>query len=175
MTSNWALPTSIIQYAETGAEDFHVSWIEVNNFYGLKHQDARGVQTSRDLLHIAKQPSHDLVEKTYYLKLSGFNFLNLPRSTVSGIEVRLSMQRHGRITDDTIQLVKSDQLVGDNHATLNLDPVKVYGSATDNWNSTVSIPDLENGNFAVVIRFKSHPNWPHKTSAMVDAVEIRIH
>ena len=174
MTSNWALPTSIIQYAEPGAEEFHVPWLEVNNFYGLKNLNAPGVQTSRDLIHIAKQPNHDLVEKTYYLKLSGFNFLNLPTS-VSGIEMRLSMKRHGRITDETIQLVKSDELAGDNQATLNLDPVKVYGSATDNWKTSISIPDIENGNFAVVIRFQSHHSWPHKTGAMVDAVEIRIH
>ena len=174
MTSNWALPTSIIQYAEPGAEDFHVPWLEVNNFYGLKNLNAHGVRTSRDLIHIAKQPNHDLVEKTYYLKLSGFNFLNLP-STLSGIEMRVSMKRHGRITDETIQLAKNDQLDGDNHAKLLLDPVTVYGGADDTWNSSLSISDLENGNFAVMIRFQSHRSWPHKTSATVDAVEIRIH
>jgi len=27
----------------------------------------------------------------------------------------------------------------------------------------------------VVVRFQSHPNWPHKCSALVDAIELRVH
>jgi len=174
MTTNWALPTSIIQYAEPGAEDAHVSWLEVNNFYGLTNLNSPGVQTSRELIHIAKQPKHDLVEKTYYLKLSGFNFLNLP-NVISGIEMRLSVNRRGRITDETIQLMKNDQIDGDNYASLHVDPVNMYGSSTDTWHSSISSLDLENKNFAVLIRFQSHPNWPHKAGAIVNAAEIRIH
>ena len=174
MTTNWALPTSIIQYAEPGAEDAHISWLEVNNFHGLKDLNSHGVQTSRDLIHIAKQPRQDLVEKTYYLKLSGFNFLNLP-TVLSGIEMRLSVNRRGRITDETIQLMKNNQIDGDNYASLNVDPVNIYGGSTDKWHSSISILDLENKNFAVLIRFQSHPKWPHKNGAMVNAVEIRIH
>jgi len=172
MTTNWALPTSIIQYAETDAEDAHVSWVD--NFSALIHKTGRSVKTSRDLLHIAKQPKHDLVEKTYFIKASGFNFINLP-DTVSGIEMKLSMKRHGRISDDTIQLFSDGDLIGDNQASMGLNPITIYGGETEMWNTSLLISKITNPAFGVVIRFRSHPNWPHKTGAMLDAVELRIH
>ena len=74
MTSNWALPTQIIQYAESGAEESHIPWTEVDNFYSLKNLDGKSIKTERDLLHIARDPKKDITEKTYFLKLTGFNF-----------------------------------------------------------------------------------------------------
>jgi hypothetical protein len=174
MTTNWTLPRTITQYAETGGEDAHVSWLEVNDFHGLKNLDGKSVRTTRDLIHIAREPRHDIKEKTYYLKLTNFNFVNLP-ATLSGIELKLSMNRVGRITDETIQLCRNDDLVGDNHASLNLDLIKIYGSETDNWNTNLTMSDIQNSSFGVVIRFQSHPNWPHKSSPLIDAVELRIH
>ena len=174
MTSNWALPTSIIQYAETSAEDIHVSWVNVDDFYSLKNLDGRYVRTSRDLVHIAKQPRHDYVEKTYYLRATGFNFYNLPES-VSGIEMKLSMNRYGRITDETIQLCLNEKLMGDNKATRNLDLEKKFGGETDTWEAGLSIADIDNSTFGVLIRFQSHPDWPHKCSALVDAIQLRVH
>ena len=173
MTSNWALPTSVTQYAEPGAEN-HVSWVDTNNFYSLKHNDGRSIKTSRDLLHIAVQPRHDLVEKTYFLKIVGFNFINLP-STISGIEMRLTMNRYGRISDETIQLCLNDELIGDNQTNVGLDPIKIYGSDTNVWNARVTITDIQRPTFGVILRFRSHPNWPHKSSALIDAVELRVH
>ena len=174
MTSNWTLPTSIIQYAETDAEDFHVSWVDVADFYSLKSLDGRYVKTSRDLLHIAKQPKHDYVEKTYYLQLTGFNFYNLP-DVVSGIEMKLSMNRYGRITDETIQLCLNGKLIGENKATRNLDIDKKIGGETDTWGATLSLTDIQNSTFGVTVRFQSHPDWPHKCSALVDAIQLRVH
>jgi hypothetical protein len=174
MTTNWTLPTTVVQYAEPGGEEAHVSWLETDNFFGLKHIDGKSVRTTRDLIHIAREPRHDFTEKTYYLKLTNFNFTNLPE-TLSGIELRLSMNRLGRITDESIQLCSNDELIGDNHASLNLDPKKIYGSETDNWNTNLTMSDIQNSSFGVVIRFQSHPNWPHKSSPLIDAVELRIH
>jgi hypothetical protein len=174
MTSNWTLPTSITQYAESGAENAHVSWLEVDGFSGLKTVDGRSIKTSRDLLHIAKDPRHDLVEKTYFLKLVGFNFTNLPE-VLSGVEMRLTMNRYGRIADDTIQLCLQDNLIGDNQTNFSLDPIKIYGSDTDKWHSQITIADIQSPSFGVILRFRSHPNWPHKNSAMIDAVELRVH
>ena len=174
MTTNWTLPRTITQYAEVGGEDAHVSWQETDDFHGLKDLDGKSVRTARDLIHIAREPRHDLTEKTYYLKLTNFNFVNLP-ATLSGIEIKLSMNRLGRITDETIQLCRNNELVGDNHASLNLDLIKIYGSETDNWNTNLTMSDIQNSSFGVVIRFQSHPNWPHKSSPLIDAVELRIH
>jgi hypothetical protein len=85
MTTTWTLPNTVVQYAEQGGEAAHVSWLETDNFAGLKSVDGKSVRTSRDLVHIAREPRHDTTEKTYYLKLTNFNFVNLP-TTLSGIE-----------------------------------------------------------------------------------------
>ena len=174
MTTNWTLPTNVIQYAEEGGEDAHISWLETNNFHSLKDFDGKSVRTTRDLVHIARDPRHDTLQKTYYLKLTGFNFSNLP-GTLAGIEMRLSINRYGRITDDTIQLCYNNVLIGDNHASLNLNLIKIYGSETDNWNTNLTMSDIQNSSFGVAIRFQSHPNWPHRSSPLIDAVELRIH
>jgi len=164
----------VIQYAEDGGENTHVSWIETNNFYSLKNLEGGSIKTARDLLHIAKQPNHDLVEKTYFLKMTGFNFIGLP-DVLSGIELRLNMQRHGRISDETIQLYLDNDIIGDNLASLHLDPITIYGSDTTLWNTKLTISDVQNSNFGIILRFRSHPNWPHKSTAMVNAIELRVH
>lgn len=174
MATPWTLPNTISQYAETGGEDSHVSWLEVDNFSALKNLDQRSIKTSRDLVHIARDPRHDITEKTYYLKVTNFNFRSLP-STLSGIELKLSMNRFGRITDDEIHLCLNNEIIGQNQADLNLDPIKTYGNSTNLWNTNLTISDIQNSSFGCIIRFQSHPKWPHKCSALIDAIEIKIH
>lgn len=174
MMSNWTLPRDISQYSEPGGEAAHVSWLEVNNFSALRSLDGRSIKTTRDLLHIAREPRHDITEKTYFLKVTNFNFGLLP-DTITGIQVKLSMNRFGRITDDTIQLTRNDELIGENQATLDTNPIKIYGSETSLWDTTLTSSELQDPSFGVVLRFKSHPRWPHKNSALIDAVEIRVY
>lgn len=174
MISNWALPNTVTQYSEEGGEDAHISWIEKDNFSGLKTVDGKSIQTSTDLLHIARDPKHDIKQKTYFLKITNFNFVNLP-STLSGIELKLTMKRFGRITDDTIQLCMNNELIGINQATANLDPIKIYGGENLLWNSNLTISDISQESFGIILRFQSHPYWPHKCSPMIDSVELRIH
>ena len=174
MTSNWTLPTIISQYAEETAEDDHVSWIEVDNVSSLKSLDGRSIKTSRDLLHIAREPRHDIKEKTYFLKVTGFNFINVP-DTISGIEAKITSNRYGRITDETIQLTLNNAVIGDNQASLDLNPIKIYGGNDNIWNTNLTTAGILNSTFGVVIRFQSHPRWPHKSSMMLDSVELRIH
>jgi hypothetical protein len=174
MTSNWALPTNIIQYSEEGAGDAHVSWQEVNGFSSLKSDDGKSIKTSSDLVHIAREPRHDITQKTYFLRITGFDFVNLP-AVLSGIEMKLTMNRFGRITDDTVQLCINNTLVGENMATLDLNPIKIYGSRADMWDSNLTISDVLNSSFGITLRFKSHPRWPHKSSAMIDSVQVRVY
>lgn len=174
MTSNWALPTTIEQYSESSAELVHVSWDSFDNFNNLKTNNGKSVKTSRDLLHIARDPRHDITEKTYFIKCVGFNFVNLPL-VPSGIEVKLTSNRFGRITDETVSLTLNNELIGDNHASLDLSPIKTYGNNNDMWNTTLTQSDIQNSSFGVILRFQSHPNWPHKCSMLLDAIEIRIH
>lgn len=174
MTTNWALPKTIDQYAESGAEALDVSWQEVDNFNALKYVNGKYIKTERDIVHIARDPKHDIKEKTYFLRLRNFNFENIP-GTISGLEVKVSMNRYGRIFDDTIQLSLNNDLIGNNFAGTDLLPVTIYGNNSEKWNTTLTKTDLQDPTFGVVLRYKSHPNWPHKNSALVDSVQIRVH
>ena len=161
MTTAWTAPTTSTQYAEVGAESVHVPW------------DDSLTSTYGSLEHIARSPKHDIRTKTYYLKATGFTFQNLP-ATISGVELRLSVKRRGRVTDETISLVVNDQ-ISENRATLDLAPTKTYGGETDKWSvGNLSLADL-NSNFGVLLRFQAHPHWPHKDAAFIEAVELRVH
>jgi hypothetical protein len=175
MTTAWTFPTIFSQYAEEGAELAHITWNDLGNFNSLRNADGKFLETTQPLLHIACSPKLDIRMKTYYIKVTGFNFQNLPE-TVSGIEARLTSNRKGRIVVETIQLCMGDQLVGNNHATLPIMPVKVYGSDIDLWGiESLTIADLQDLTFGIVVRLQSHPDWPHKEPAFIDAIELRIH
>lgn len=171
--TNWTTSRAISQYVEPGAETFHIPWKE-NEFQALYTSDQSNLGLNGLLIHIARSPKLDVVNKTYYLKLQNFIFTSLP-DTISGIEMRLSMNRRGRVTDDTIQLLVNDQPVGENKADLNLDPIKVYGANNDKWGiDNLSAADITN-NFGVLVRFRAHPQYPHRDGAFIDAVELRIY
>jgi hypothetical protein len=175
MATLWTNPTIISQYAEAGGEDHHISWIDRDGFSDLRSKNGQFVCTNGLLEHIARSPKPDLVNKTYYIKMSGYNFQNLPE-VISGIELRLSAKRSGRITDDTVQLHYDDQQIGDNQASLNLNPVKLYGGENILWGLTsVDATIIQDQSFGVLLRFKSHPSWPHKSPVELDSVELRIH
>ena len=174
MATEWTFPSIFLQYAETCAESVHTPWNEANNFDELKNNDGRQLQTDKVLYHIARSPKPDIKNKTYYLKLTGFNFQNLPNS-LTGIELRIQGQRYGRVTDDTVHLIKDDEQIGDNKATLPIHITKIYGGNEDNWNTALTISDVMSSNFGVLLRFKAHPNWPHSSPMFLDSVEMRIH
>lgn len=174
MATIWTIPSNISQYPEEGADNFHIRWASSTNFNELSMLDGKSLKTERDLIHIARDPKHDITDKTYYLKLTNFKFSNLP-NILSGIELKMSINRFGRITDDTVQLILNDQLIGENIANLNLDMKKIYGTSSDLWGTNLTVESLNDPSFGVVLRFKSHPNWPHKSSPFIDAIEIKIH
>ncbi len=171
MTSNWALPQIIEQYAES--EEHDVSWNSENNFQSIKTKNNKFLKTSRDLLHIARDPRSNIKEKTYFLKCTNFNLINVPEQ-ISGIELKLTSNRFGRITDDLIQLTLNSNLIGENFADFDLSPIKIYGNSTDNWSSNLTRDQILSNFFGIVLRFKSHPNWPHRSSMLIDSVELRI-
>jgi hypothetical protein len=173
MTSSWTTPTVITQYPEPGAESVHVPWKE-NEFDSLTSLGIGSVSSNGTLVHLARSPKYDITNSTYYIKATGYNFKLLP-TVLSGIEFRFTTKRAGRITDDTIQLCSNDESVGKNYADLDLSPIKVYGGAADMWDSSLTIADIINPLFGIIIRLKSHPQWPHKDTAFLQAMEIRIH
>ena len=178
MTTPWTSPTTFIQYAEPGAEAEHISWFDQNGFSDLRNPNGRFISTSQPLMHIARQPRNDITMKTWYLQCTGYNFSNLPE-VISGITVKLSMNRGGRIADETIQLTYQGNSLGDNLAssafsmatqTSSLEPVTFYNGSIDG----INLPILQDPSFGVTLRFQSHPYWPHKTSPGIDCVELQI-
>jgi hypothetical protein len=165
MTTPWTPPRSIVQYAEPGAEAAHVAWLSPESF---------PTKTHRDLLHIARSPKIDDTDRTWYLSLTDFRFVGLP-DVVTGIALRVAANRRGRITDETLQLCLAGEPIGKNRADMDLSPIKIYGGEGDLWNTELTVSDLRDPGFGVLLRFQSHPHWPHKDSAILDRVELQIY
>lgn len=170
MSTNWTFPTVVTQYAE---DESHIAWKE-ENFDNITSPSGRMVTTNGNLMHIARSPRNDITMKTFFLRASGFNFQNLPEN-ISGITCRLTMKRGGRIVDDTVQLCYQENLIGENRAGKTIDPIQVYGTPQDLWNTNLDVSMVQDLSFGIVLRFRSHPSWPHKTAASIDTVELQIH
>jgi len=170
MTTAWTLPSAISQYAEPGGEQVHIPW----DLHGANFAISP-ISTNGLLTHISRSPKLDIRSKTYFLQFSGFNFKNLP-AVLTGIEMKLTARRRGRIMDETVQLSIGNQLIGNNAASTSLDPITLYGGSTDLWSTqNFSLSNVLNNNFGVSIRLQSHINWPHRDAAFIDAVELRIY
>ena len=177
MTTYWTKPAEITQYAQHDAEEVHISWNIISN--------RNPITTTAPLLHIARQPRNDITMKTYFLSLTGYTFENLPE-TITGINCRVSMDRGGRIADETVQLTYKGKLIGSNQGkpafnpqnnASTLSPVTTYGGDISNWEVTGTVDTLmvQDPSFGVVLRFRSHPSWPHNTTPQINAVEIQIY
>lgn len=171
MYTEWKYPNSVRQYAE---HESHVSWDGVDNFVGLKRRDGNLLKTSKDLIHISCPATNDIRSTTWYLVATDFRFTDIP-NTVKGIEVQIDAKRGGRISDETIQLCLNGTPVSDNMATPPLDMSKVYGGSTNDWNvDIIDIEEFKDPTFGLLLRFQSHPYWPHRESMLIDSVAIRF-
>lgn len=175
MATKWFTSNYIVQYSEPSGEEVHVMWDDSDDFANLKSVYETSVGTVGNLVHIARAPKPDITNKTYFLKLTDFRFTNLP-DIISGIQLQLSCKRVGRVTDDTISLTYNDTLIGNNQATLDLSPVKFYGSEVSLWGLKTLLTDtVLDSSFGIVLRFKSHPSWPHKDPIDLVSVQLRIY
>lgn len=168
MTTSWTLPNTITQYAE---DESHVQW-NTDNFGSLKTLNG-GISLSNPLLHIARQPRNDITMKTWFISATNFNFRNLP-NTISGIQCRLTIDRAGRVFDETVQLALNNILVGENNCSKTVDPIQIYGGTADLWKVNNLSDIIQDPMFGIAIRLKSHPNWPHKTTPILRGIELQI-
>lgn len=164
MPSSWTYPSIVTQFSDS---EHHVRWLNVgDNFTSLNQ-----IRTERDLLHISNPTANDLRETTYYLLFRGWNWEDLPE-TISGLEAMINVKRIGRITDDTIQLYYN-QAIGDNKANSEISDEKTLGTSTDTWGYQLTSAMLQDNNFGLLLRLKSHPSWPHKATPNVTHIQIR--
>jgi len=168
MSTIWITPNNITQYAE---DDSHIRW-GTDNFEMVRTLN-RGVSLSNPLLHIARQPRNDITMKTWYVKATNFNFTSIP-NTVSGIVFKFTVDRVGRVFDDTVQLTVNDELIGENKCAKTVDPIQIYGGSADLWKIDNISDIIQDPSFGIVVRLKSHPNWPHKTTPILRGIELQI-
>lgn len=166
MKDNWFYPNTVIQIAE---HESHVAWNDENNFFAIKHADLNFITTTKELLHIANSYVNDVKMLTYYLYLTDFRFTDVP-AEITTLEAEMKVNRGGRITDNTVQLIYNDVFIGENQADFDLSIVKRFSD----WNTPLTKEMLENPSFGIAIRFQSHPMWPHKESPKLDYVRFRV-
>jgi hypothetical protein len=165
MPSLWSYPSVVTQYAEVPN---HIAWRAV----GDEFTKINLITTVSDLKHISNTAVNDLKMKTYYLVLTGFEWTDLP-DTISGIEAQINIRRVGRITDDTIVLYLN-QGIGENKANADLANNKTYGGETDLWGlEEITSEMLTDSNFGMVLRYQSHPSWPHSVAPIMNHVQLR--
>jgi hypothetical protein len=168
MPTPWTYPNAVAQYTDA---DVHAHWMNVNEDF--EYENLNSIRTEKEIYHIANSFSNDRRNKTYYLVFKDFQFENLP-DVVSGIELYVNIRRTGRITDDTIRLHYNEP-IGENLAEIALDDIKHYGSPTTTWGGlTFTTEQLLDPEFGVVLRYQSHPSYPHSTTAYLQHVQMRI-
>jgi hypothetical protein len=175
MPTSWTYPTTASQYTDA---EIHIPWLHTNEEFteidlGSRTYEINQLHSAKDLLHISNTLVQDIRMKTHYLVLTGFNWRNLP-TTINGIEARVNVRRTGRITDETIQLY-ADAPIGTNQATLDLANDKTYGAADSLWGlPSIARSTLLDVGFGIVLRYQSHPNWPHKVTPNMEHVQLRV-
>jgi hypothetical protein len=112
---------------------------------------------------------------------------------IAGIELRVNVQRAGRIEDLLVQLTLGNRvLIGENKAsTINpvqtdmntgdfttpQDPVgdfHIYGSPSDLWGTTLTPADVAQDSFGVALAYRSNQIYPHRDLAYLNQVALRI-
>jgi hypothetical protein len=173
-----AFPNTVIQYAED--ENLQIQW-HPNYLNILTVSGPSSLTTTKPLMHIARSPKYDITDKTWFLRATGFNFTNV--SSINNISLSVKMNRGGRISDDTIQLCYQGELIGENQSFpaighngySSLEPVSIYNGDTSKWQVPEINPSMiMDSSFGIVLRYRSHPNWPHKIAPILYAVELQI-
>lgn len=173
---------TVIQYAED--EQSQIQW-DQHNLDILANPGTGSLTTVKPLMHIARSPKYDLTNTTWFIQCTDFNLENLP-DTISGITAIIDMNRGGRIADDTIQLVYQGDMIGENQAQPAfihtptqdkslMDLKSVYGGKFNTWGvSDLTKAMIQDPTFGIVVRYKSHPAWPHKTHPILYSVQLQI-
>jgi hypothetical protein len=169
MYTQWLYPQTITQYTES---EEHIPWREGADMQFIRYPGGNLLGTVAPLLRIANTTVKDIAMKTYYLKLSDWNLDQIFQKIV-GIELELAMNRGGRITDDSIMIMKPNKRVGNNLANIDLSPIKQYGGTSSQWNYKFTPQNLTNEVFSISLRFRSHPEWPHRETPRIDYVRLR--
>jgi hypothetical protein len=177
--SNWYTPTIITQDFTDSPP--YIQW----------HGDNGGLDfpmtTTKDLIHIANSGGPgpamtDIRNKTTLLTFTGFN-IEAVFESITGIEVKLDIQRNGRIADDFIGLCYSDGEITRTRVDYSQDSEghlihfnkNLYGGENDMWDAEITPVDMLNPNFGVMLRLQSHPFVPHRCGCRIYGLALRYY
>lgn len=138
--------------------------------------------TVLELKHRSNPATGDIRDSTWNLVCTNFNMTTLPDS-IAGLQLDLSGQRHGRIVDDIIQLTYQGSPIGNNNFSyilnneghLYINNQTSYGGPTSQWGVTLTPEMLQDPSFGIIIKFKSHPYYPHSCSMLLDSVSFTVY
>lgn len=172
-------PHNVELYSE--APEVEISWNstpsrDVNSLLEQKWS------TVKSLKHIANPATGNIRERTYSLICTDFQIENLP-DVISGLELKIVAQRNGRIADEIIQLTYQGQEIGknnfdyitDSEGHLKITNETLYGGPTDLWEADITPEMLADPSFGVVLKFQSHPYYPHNVGMIVDSVSLTVY
>jgi hypothetical protein len=185
ITTNYLSPTNIQQVA---TDDTTIEWQSLYNII-----DKGSYASIISPLHtISGLWQERYRTHTNQIWTTGYNFTPLG-NTLVGIELSLSTQRLSRVEDLVIQLCLNGELIGLNYALavppdianmytsdngIVLTPAGnygIYGGEFDMWGTSLTIADLANPTFGIVVSFQSHPTIPHRDIASVDQIAIKVY
>jgi hypothetical protein len=175
--ANTYFPTIVNQLGE----EPNIAWLAVGYDGNTTVTSSKKIRTSMDLKHIANPASGPIRDSTNTLIYTGFEIPNL--GTISGIELRIVGQRNGRISDETIQLTYQDSAIGrnnfyyetDEEGRLPLFNDTVYGGPEDLWGSEITADMLQDPSFGVILKFQSHPYYPHSSGMIIETVSLTVY
>ncbi len=152
-------------------EDLEISWNQTNQNLWI---------TSQPLIHISNPATGDIRTKSYSLICT--NLQIQPIDPVQGISVFVKSKRNGRVTDETVQLTYQGQPIGDNQVSYESDEngkfqIKddnTYGGENDTWGVEITPEMLQDPSFGVILKFSSHPYFPHKDQMILYGVSLTV-
>jgi hypothetical protein len=134
-----------------------------------------------DRNNISNPATGDLRNTTWTLTCTGFNIPLL--NTITGIKLNVKAQRNGRIVDDIIQLTYQGSAIGANNFSYITDSEghflllndTYYGGEFDLWESEVTPSMLTDPSFGIILKFQSHPFYPHNCEMYLDSVSLTVY
>jgi hypothetical protein len=183
--TQYYVPKTVVQYAEY--PDVNVSW--TNNLqdatvidqpdYNLANPntgagDLNIITTIKPLQHIPNSGRGAVLDKTFYLKCSDFEFDVAPKD-ITGVAVEIHAQRNGRVVDDTVAFMLNDEVISENRTNLasireghvRNNNTQLYGGDGDTWGMTLTPELFADPTFSLLIRFSSNPLYPHRDGMQI--------
>lgn len=170
-------PTAVTQTSNN--PDQEIGWISQYNTNPGYLLNSRW-KTVADLSHLSNPACGDLRSRTWELICTGFNIPLV--DSIDGIQVAVTGQRHGRVVDEVIQLTYQGNPIGHNNFVYITDseghlPITnetEYGGPTDLWGTILTPEIITDSTFGLILKFQSHPYYPHRCGMFLDSVSLTV-